>query len=361
MFFTPETMAANSRLRTHWDDLWAQRNIMSRQQRSMIEANRASMTPEMLACNAVGGYARDFWVEIDNQIIQMRDTETGMEILTDLLAVQTVLPVGKTAKLYNMVSDIADDVSVTIDGQAPYSFDHTDYTTGGDPIPVFTAGFGVNWRHAAGLNSVGLDLVLDSQEAKLRKYNKRLVSYLLDGDDRIKVESYAARGLRNHANTQKIDLNTSASGGGLIDLTTANQTDLNTFFTKGAFGQTARNNRVDAYDVVWVSPEIFGNLSAPYLDSNGIATDRTILQVFGPRWNVREFRMTYALSGNEMLGYQRRRDVVTPLVGMATGVVPLPRPLPNVNYNFQIMGAMGIQVKSDDAGLSGVVYATKLT
>ncbi|WP_298016692.1 major capsid protein [uncultured Castellaniella sp.] len=361
MFFTPQTLAANSRLRGHWADLWANRNIYNRQHRTMVEANRAQMTPDMLACNAVGGFARDFWAEIDNQVIQMRDTETGMEILTDLLAVQTVLPVGKTAKLYNMVGDIADDVSVSLDGQAPFSFDHTEYNTGGDPIPVFTAGYGVNWRHAAGLSTVGLDLVLDSQEAKLRKYNKKLVSYLLDGNDKIKVESYEAKGLRNHANTKKIDLKTAGASGGAINLTTASQTDLNKFFTSGAFGQTARANRVDAYDVVWVSPEIFGNLNAPYLDSNGIATDRTILQVFGPRWNVREFRMTYALSGNELLGYQRRRDVVTPLVGMTTGVVPLPRPLPNVNYNFQIMGAMGIQVKADDAGLSGVVYAADLT
>lgn len=361
MFFTRETLAANRRLHGHWDNLWANRNIFNRQHQAMVEANRASMTPEMLAANAVGGLGRDFWAEVDRQVIQMRDQETGMEILNDLMTVQTVLPVGKTAKLYNMVGDIADDVAVSLDGQAPYSFDHTEYNKGGDPIPVFSAGYGVNWRYAAGLNTVGLDLVLDSQEAKLRKYNKKLVSYLLDGDARIKVESYEGKGLRNHANTQKIDLKTAGAAGAAIDLTTASQSALNTFFTTGAFGKTARTNRVDAYDVVWVSPEIFANLNSPYLDSNSVATDRTILQVFGARWAVKAFRQTFALSGNELLGYQRRQDVVTPLVGMATGVVPLPRPLPNVNYNFQILGAMGIQVKADDAGLSGVVYAADLT
>ena len=39
-----------------------------------------------------------------------------MEIVNDLIGVQTVLSVGKTAKLYNVVGDIADDVSVSIDG-----------------------------------------------------------------------------------------------------------------------------------------------------------------------------------------------------------------------------------------------------
>src|SRR5690606_21441104 len=148
MFFTPESLAANSRLRGHWTELWANRNIYNRQQRAMIEANRAAMTPEMLACNAVGGFARDFWAELDRQIIQMRDQETGMEIVTDLRGVQTVLPIGKTAKRYNVVGDIADDVSISLDGQPPYSFDHTEYDSDGDPIPVFTAGYGCNWRHA---------------------------------------------------------------------------------------------------------------------------------------------------------------------------------------------------------------------
>jgi hypothetical protein len=51
----------------------------------------------------------------------MRDQEIGMEIVNDLMGVQTVLPVGKTAKLYNVSGDIADDVSISIDGQASYS------------------------------------------------------------------------------------------------------------------------------------------------------------------------------------------------------------------------------------------------
>ncbi|WP_237769254.1 major capsid protein, partial [Enterobacter hormaechei] len=37
-----------------------------------------------------------------------------------------------------------------------------------------------------------------------------------------------------------------------------------------------------------------------------------------------------------------------------------PRPLPNVNYNFQIMSAEGLQITADDQGLSGVVYGANL-
>lgn len=362
MFLTQQAIAAHPRLMGHYQELQANRNIWNTQNAAMLNANRAAMTPEMLQANAVNGFTRDFWAEVDRQIIQNRNLETGMEIVNDLLQVQTVLPIGKTAKLYNVVGDIADDVAISIDGQAPYSFDHTGYGSDGDPVPVFTAGYGVNWRHAAGMQTVGIDLVLDSQRAKERKFNKTLVSYVLDGSDKVQVESYPGQGLRTHRNTAKLNLGSGAGGAG-IDLTTATQVELAAFFTSGAFGQTARANFVDAYDVMWVSPEIWGNLMKPAtvaLAGSAVLAGGTVRDLVMPFMPVREIRQTFALSGNEFIAYQRRRDVVTPLVGMATGVVPLPRPLPQTNYNFQIMAAMGLQIAKTGDGKSGVLYGANL-
>ena len=39
-----------SRLGGHWNELWANRNMWNLQNDSIIAANRAIMTPEMLAC-----------------------------------------------------------------------------------------------------------------------------------------------------------------------------------------------------------------------------------------------------------------------------------------------------------------------
>ncbi|GKX40433.1 hypothetical protein SOASR014_41720 [Pectobacterium carotovorum subsp. carotovorum] len=361
MYFTAETLATNSRLRGHWNALWANRNMWDRSHQMMVNSYRdvIAIDPEMLAANSLvgDGLGREFWAEIDRQIIQMRDQETGMEIINDLLAVQTVLPIGKTAKLYNVLGDIADDVAISLDGQAPYSFDHTDYASDGDPVPVFTAGYGVNWRLAAGLNTVGIDLVLDSQMSKMRKFHKKRVNYYMNGNASIQVQNYQAQGLKNHRNTVKINLGAGA-GGANIDLTSAPQQDIIDFFTKGAFGQAARRNKVDAYDVLWVSPEIMANLDGDFINAGVI--NGTIKERILKRAKIRDIRETYAFVGNEFLGYQRRQDVVSPLVGMAVGVVPLPRPLPQTNYNFQIMSAEGIQVKRDGEGLSGVIYGSNL-
>ncbi|ELP2939228.1 hypothetical protein R0P29_001250 [Escherichia coli O83] len=346
MYFTKENLAANSRLQAHWAELWAQRNIYNNQHNAMIAANKANMTNEMLACNAVGGFEKEFWKEIDNQIIELNTEEIGIEIVNDLMAVQTVLPIGKTLKMYSVAGDINDEVVMSMDGQVPHGFDHTEYGSDGDPIPMFAAGYGVNWRHAAGLNTVGIDLALDSQRLKLKKFNKARVDFYLNGNERMVVDGHKAMGLKNHKNTQQLTLT--------IDLTTAGFEEIIDFFTVGEFGVLARNNFVAKYDRLWVSPEIMANLARPHIVNGAIVG--SVLDIIKPFAPVGEITQTFALKGNEILGYQRRKDVVTPLIGMTTGVVPLPRMMPTDNYNFRIISAEGLQITSDMLGRSGVVY-----
>lgn len=346
MYFTKENLATNARMQGHWKELWAQRNIFNAKHDAMIAANKANMTSEMLACNAVGGFAKEFWKEIDNQIIELNTEEIGIEIVNDLMGVQTVLPIGKTLKMYSVSGDINDEVVMSMDGQAPHGFDHTEYGSDGDPIPMFAAGYGVNWRLAQGLNTVGIDLALDSQRLKLKKFNKARVKFYLEGNENIVVDGHKAMGIKNHKNTQQLTLTT--------DLTTAPFDDLIDFFTIGEFGVMARNNFVAKYDVMWVSPEIMANLARPHIVNGAVVG--SVLKTVMPFAPVGEIRQTFALKGNEIIAYQRRRDVITPLIGMTTGVVPVPRFMPTDNYNFKIMSAEGLQITCDMLGRSGVVY-----
>lgn len=349
MYFTKENLATNARMQGHWNELWAQRNIFNAQHDAMIAANKANMTSEMLACNAVGGFAKEFWKEIDNQIIELNTEEIGIEIVNDLMGVQTVLPIGKTLKMYSVSGDINDEVVMSMDGQAPHGFDHTEYGSDGDPIPMFTAGYGVNWRLAHGLNTVGIDLALDSQRLKLKKFNKRRVKFYLEGNDAMVVDGHKAMGIKTHKNTQQLTLTT--------DLTTAQFGALIDFFTIGEFGVLARNNFVAKYDVMWVSPEIMANLARPHIVNGAVVG--SVLKTVMPFAPVGEIRQSFALKGNEIIAYQRRRDVISPLIGMTTGVVPVPRNMPTDNYNFKIMSAEGLQITCDMLGRSGVVYGKK--
>lgn len=346
MYFTKENLATNARMQGHWNELWAQRNIFNAQHDAMIAANKANMTAEMLACNAVGGFAKEFWKEIDNQIIELNTEEIGIEIVNDLMGVQTVLPIGKTLKMYSVSGDINDEVVMSMDGQAPHGFDHTEYGSDGDPIPMFTAGYGVNWRLAHGLNTVGIDLALDSQRLKLKKFNKRRVKFYLEGNENMVVDGHKAMGIKNHKNTQQLELTT--------DLKAATFDELIDFFTIGEFGVMARNNFVAKYDVMWVSPDVMANLARPHIVNGAVVG--SVLNTVMPFAPVGEIRQSFALTGNEIIAYQRRRDVISPLIGMTTGVVPVPRTMPTDNYNFKIMSAEGLQITCDMLGRSGVVY-----
>jgi len=353
MYYTENALRNEPRILPHWSELWGNRNNFNAMQQR-IAANSAALPAEMLAANSAT-FSTDFWRSIDTAIIENRRIGFGMEILDDLAAVQTILDVGKTVKMYNVVGDISDEVKISMDGQAPYSFDQTDYDSDGDPIPVFTAGFGANWRHARGLSSIGVDLVMDSQSAKQEAFDKKLVSYMLEGSAKINVDGKAGQGLTNHRKTKKIDL---GAGGANIDLTTATPAALVAFFTTGAFGQTARANGVAKYSVMWVSHEIFANLSRPF-DADNVLKG-SVLQAILPYAPVESIRPTFAFTGNEFLAYERNRQVVSPLVGAPVGVTPLPRPMPNSNYNFQMLAAIGVQVKSDGHGRSGVLYGAAL-
>lgn len=346
MYFTKESLATNARMQGHWNELWAQRNIFNAQHDAMIAANKANMTSEMLACNAVGGFAKEFWKEIDNQIIELNTEEIGIEIVNDLMGVQTVLPIGKTLKMYSVSGDINDEVVMSMDGQAPHGFDHTEYGSDGDPIPMFAAGYGVNWRLAQGLNTVGIDLALDSQRLKLKKFNKARVKFYLEGNENMVVDGHKAMGIKNHKNTQQLTLTT--------DLKAATFDELIDFFTIGEFGVMARNNFVAKYDVMWVSPDVMANLARPHIVNGAVVG--SVLNTVMPFAPVGEIRQSFALTGNEIIAYQRRRDVISPLIGMTTGVVPVPRTMPTDNYNFKIMSAEGLQITCDMLGRSGVVY-----
>lgn len=350
MFFTQDRLATNRNMQAHCDNLWANRRAYNNYIASTFSI--PSVNAQLVGNSA---FATDFWRELDRVVVTSFKEVEGYEILQDLMPIETVIPIGKTVKDYPIRKAIAGDVSVSVDGQAPYSKDHTGYDSDGDPSVIVTSGFGVNWRHASGLSTIGIDLVLDSQQEKSRVYNEKLVDILLNGDSNIVIDGKECQGLKNHRNTKKINLGASGEN---IDLTTATASELLAYYTKGAYYQNNLENRIRVIDVEWVSPQIWANLQSDYV-VNGVIKG-TIAQEIIARGIVGEFRMTFAFTGNETLGYVRQVQYLTVLNGMTTSITPEPRPMPNSNYNFQMMSAMGVQVKRDRDGLSKVVYSADL-
>ncbi|CNJ18647.1 Uncharacterised protein [Yersinia aldovae] len=306
--------------------------------------------------NEAGILTRDFWREVDNQIIQIRDNDQGREFLTDLQSIGTPLNPGKTAKLYTKGTDISDEVTISMDAQPPRYNDHTDADTDGDPVPAFTAGFGVNWRHWTAMKSENIDLVIESQARKMVKVFSTIADYYLDGSSRAKAGTYQGQGIRNHRNTKKIDLGASGAN---INLVTATNDQIIAFYNQ-YFAKTLDDNYVDAVDVMWISPEIRRRLDAP-LSQSGNYKEGTLREEIMRFSRIKAFKSTFKMKGNEFFAYVRNKEYISPLIGAPVSVVPVPRLMPNANYDFMIWALLGVQIKADINGRGGVFYAAAMS
>lgn len=355
MILTANSIAQYPGLAAHFAALQARRDMFNN---AALENQRIYGSVDNAELGTNAALPVRFWQAVDATVATSVDAVEGWEIMNDLMPLQIVQDIGFTSRAYAVSGNIADDVSITMDGHAPHSFDHTEYDSDADPVPMFRSGFGANWRHVRGLTNAGIDLIRDSQADKMVKHNTALVNYLLTGSTRIMVDGKAGQGLKNHRNTSKIDLTVAA-----INLTSATPDAIVTFFTTGAFGQNLRANRLKGVSKMWVSHEIYANLTKPYDSGNLLlgSTMQAIQIALGGAFDTSVIEPTYALTGNEFLAYVKQQRFVAPITGLATSVVPMPRPLPEENFNFRILTGFGVQVRLDGAGHSGVIYGANLT
>lgn len=339
-----------------FDNVVQQRILGNAAQSVIVDQYGHAMTADELTKNSAEQFDPLWWADIDRRAIRVRENDRGRELLSDLMGIATPVDIGFTFKGYSMGTDIDDEVKISMDGQTPITFDHVDTTQAGDPIPIFNAGFGINWRKWLGQRNHNLNTVAESQAAKMGKVLEKMADYVLDGSPKVSEAGFKGQGIRTHRNTKKIDMTLAG-----IDLATEASNDKILKFWNQDFAIHLDANYVPGkIDVVWVSPDIDRRMKMPYSGSGSFkeGTLEDYILKFG---RVKEFRVTYKLKGNEFLAYNRDREAITPLVGQAVATVPVERRGPRDNFNFEIWGALGLQIKADINGRSSVFYAAKLT
>lgn len=361
-------LAKHTQLKGHEAQERGQRAYHNSVQKQLMQSD-----PSTMHVNARGVYSNDYWLEIDRAAAEVAQDTRGREIYDDLQSLVTVLPLGKTVKAYTNTESIAKDVKISMDGQSPFTFDQTGYGGDGDPIPLFTAGYGVNFRHLLGAESESLPLMLDSQRAKLEVFYATTNHYALNGSSRINEVGFQGEGLKNHRNTTKINLGASGAN---IDLTSDAVTndDIVAFFTQALSAELDANN-IPMLDVLWVSKEIMARMGAPFSLSTGFKEGTLMENVMRLQPRIREIKVAYntdlvapehltggitgGLVGNEFLGYVKSKSFIEIPTGQAVQIVSLARINPRDNFNNDISTAFGVQVKKN-RGNSGVFYGADL-
>jgi len=108
---------------------------------------------------------------------------------------------------------------------------------------------------------------------------------------------------------------------------------------------------------IYISPEIGRAWDKSYSSAEGFKGG-TIFEFLAKNRRINKIAITYELTGNQFFGFVPNADYIRPLIGMAVNTTAKVRLNPTDNYQFLVMGAMGLEIRADFNGKSGVFYST---
>lgn len=349
MRYFDEDLVANSRPHQDW---WGELQV-NREWFHRVEESYADLMSELLG-NAAAVLPRDAWLEMDDITRRVLRDDEGGTYMTDLMAFAKPVNIGKLVHLTRVASDTNNPVVRSMSGQVPVPLAKTVYDYRGTTIPIFADGYGREWREWNTLQSENFDALADDQDGSVKKLRSDMANYVLDGDSTIVFQGYAATGIRTNALSKSINLG-SAVGGANIDLTTADWPALDAFFN-GAFGAMLDANLIEDEVNLYFSPEIMRNLDKQVNTSAGAVLGTRLEQLLKNR-RIKKIAKTFKLTGNQFFGFVPSADFIRPLIGMAVNTTAITRTNPTDNYQFLVMGAMGLEIRADYNGKSGVFYS----
>lgn len=356
MRYFDDQLVANSRPHQQW---WGEVSL-AREHFHRTEDAHASLYGDVSGIrNASAILPRDAWLELDTITRSVLRDDGGEVFMADLMALAKPVNIGKLVHMSRVASDSNSPVIRSMTGQVAVPMDKVTYDYRGVPVPIFSDGYGREWREWNTLRSENFDALADDQEAAVDKLKRDQADYVLDGDATITFQGYGAKGIRTSTLSKAINLGT-AGGGANIDLTSAATTSdaIDNFFSQ-TLGAMLDANLVTGKVNIYVSPEIGRNLDRSYSGADGFKNG-TLLQHLLTNRRINKIVVTFKLSGNEFFGFVPSAQFIRPIVGMAVNTTAMARPNPTDNYQFLVMGALGIEIRGDYNTKSGVFYSTDI-
>ncbi|HYE46228.1 MAG TPA: major capsid protein [Caulobacter sp.] len=353
MRYFDQQLVANSRPHAAW---WGEVSVV-REHFHRTEEAHAGLMNELLG-NAAAVLPRDAWLDLDGITRRVMRNDEGQVFMADLMPLAKAVHIGKLVHLSRVSSD-AGTVQRSMSGQVANPLDKVAYDYRGAPVPIFSTAYGREWREWNTLQSENFDALSDDQEAHTAKLRRDMAQYVLDGDPKLTFQGYTASGIRTSTLSKAINLGT-AGGGANIDLTSASTTSdaIDAFFTQ-TLGAMLDANLITGKVNLYVSPEIGRNLDRSYSGSSGFKGG-TLMSYLLTNRRINKIAVTYELSGNQFFGFVPNAEYIRPLVGMAVNTTAITRLNPTDNYQFLVMGALGIEIRADFSGKSGVFYSTDI-
>lgn len=348
-YFSTE-LVKNSRPHAKWwSEVTAERNHFVNSEKRLLESSG-------LVTNDAAIIPRDAWLELDNITRQVMRHDEGQAYMQDLMPLAKAVDIGKIVHV-NRVSTDAGNVTRSLSGQTPDGMDKVTYDYRKTIVPIFTSGYGREWREWKSHQSENFDALIDDQEAHTAAIKQDMAQYCLDGDSELSADGTSAYGIRTSALSKVLNLG-SGAGGANIDLSsTETSSDAVEAYINGPFGQMLDDNFIIAPVNLYISPEIARSWDRPYSGSLGFKIG-SLMDAIKANRRINDIKVSFELTGNQFFGFVPDSKYIRPLVGMAVSTTAKARLNPTDNYNFMLLGAMGLEIRADANNRTGVFYST---
>lgn len=346
MLFFDKTLVTNERHKNTYGKWWTEvcnaRQYADAEEARIMQVNEAAILPA------------DAYREMDNITKELMRGDGGSTFMEDLMPLAKAVNIGKTIAVYRAASD-AGAVVRSVSGQVGTPSDKTDYTYGKTPIPVFSSSYHRNFREWEAFQYEGFDALYDDQRNILFNLRKSIADYVLNGDSNVVVDGTVGTGIRNNPASKAINLG-SAAGGANIDLATATPAQVLDFIN-GPLAAALDANFILPEINIYVSAEIMRNWEKPLSSPEGYKAG-TLREAIEQNSRIGRIKRTFELTGNQFVAFVPSATYIRPIIGMPVSTVALPRQHPRANYVFDVWSAMGLEIRADYRGHSGVFYST---
>jgi hypothetical protein len=305
--------------------------------------SRHALPAEMFA--NTGTKPLDLYKEWDSQTIQQFHLDEGDNILSRLMPLARSISIGRTI-LEGARSSDAGKFSQSMTGEEGSYFDNVDYDLSQTIVPISQNGFKRNWREGVQLTLEDFNDAAIQQSEATRTHRQGVIGSFMDGHlnkdgEFISEKGVTWQGVRNDSRVDQIDLGV---GGLNIDLTTATSgQDIYDAFLAMA-KQRAVDNKVAAPAVYFVSLDILYNLTKDFSTNfAGKSIKDKLLEIPG----ISSIESSSILVGNQVLSIPLDANYIQPVVGMGVSTIALPRPAWNSPFAFEVVSAIGWNVKTD--------------
>lgn len=323
--------------------------------RSAVNGHNETMTG-----NAAAVLPRDVAQEFDRQQVELMRAN-NLTLLTDLMPLSRALAVGKIESIHRRVSD-SGEAKRSLTGRGTIAIDKAGYDYDSSIKVIHDDGFGRGWMEMEGQRSEGFDGLIDDQANSTRTVLDSMATHIYTGayDESGNLISYngtQATGIKTSTKTVAVDLD---AGGLNIDFTSAAATPDEIREAWVSMGAVMRvDNNVGQDVTYYISAAAETNFQRFYgvdAGNNG----KTIMAVLKELAGVADIKVDRSLTGNEVVGLVLNAQYIRPLIGMAVSTVPLFRANPMDDYNYMTWANVGLEIRTDYTGKSGVMYAREI-